>query len=237
MKSIVVSIHIPKTGGTTLKNILSSVYGDSFMWIMETNSARAAFEKIRNRDLDKINCIHGHIGFGIHKYFNLMGIGCKYIVFTRNVVERLLSYYHYILTVPVNTQYKWDSAYGWTANTSFSDWLPSFRVADMDNGLTRFLSGCDNLNTDPLKYRMSLQDYDIAKENLNQLYFTGSVTNFDMDIIRLANALSWESVPTYEINNSNPHSTEISQADDDLILNSQQYDIDLLAIMNNGGCT
>lgn len=63
--NIVISIHIPKTGGTTLKNILTSVYGDSFLWLTETNSAKRAFERLKGYDLTKIKCVHGHIGYGI----------------------------------------------------------------------------------------------------------------------------------------------------------------------------
>ena len=228
MKSIVVSIHIPKTGGVTLKNILTSVYGDSFLWFTETNSARYTFERLRGYDLSNIKCIHGHIGYGIHKYLNLMGIGCKYIMFTRSITNRLLSYYNYIKTDAVSEHYRWDSRFRWGKDINFYDWLLSYKMADQDNSAVRFLSGCGNLNTDPMKYRMTNIDCKIALHNLKNLSFIGSTDNFDSDINRLAETLSWDKIPEYGRDNAYPdHRDEgdLNQQELILIKESQKFDI------------
>ena len=233
-QEIIVSIHIPKTGGTTLKNILASVYGDNFLWFTETNSHRLAFEKLRNSALEDklkdIKCIHGHLGFGIHNYLSYMGIKCKYIIFTRSIEDRLLSYFNYINTDAVKSHYKWDNRFGWDNDMSFFDWLSSCKMADQDNSIVRFLSGCDNLNTDPLKYRMCEQDLELAKKNSKELSFVGSMDNFDADIKILANKLSWGIVPEYGKDNANPdhrYGKDLQREERSLILETQKLDFSI----------
>lgn len=231
MHEIVVSLHIPKTGGVTLKNILTSVYNDRFLWFTETNSARYAYERLRGYgDLTKIDCIHGHIGYGIHRYLETRGIGCKYILFTRPIADRLLSYYNYIMTDAVKSHYNWEDRFGWADDISFMDWLSSCRMADQDNSLTRFLSGCENLNTDPTKYRMCGEDWNLAIENSKNLSFVGSISNFDTEIERLANALSWENIPEYGRDNAYPdhrYTKDLTNEELDLIEEMQRHDIAL----------
>jgi len=234
---IVVSMHIPKTGGVTLKNILSDVYGEGFLWFTETNSARYTFERLRGYFKEEpsrdIKCIHGHIGYGIHKYLETIGIGCKYILFTRPIGDRLLSYYNYIMTEAVKSHYNWEDRFGWEDGISFMDWLSSCKMADQDNSLTRFLSGCENLNTDPTKYRMCREDYILATENSKNLSFVGSISNFDTEIERLANTLSWEHIPKYGRDNAYPdhrYSKDLTNEELDLINETQRFDI---ALYNN----
>ena len=170
---IIVSLHIPKTAGVTLKNILTGVYGDSFLWFTETNTARGCYERLRHYDLEKIKCIHSHVAYGIHRYLKTDNITCKYITFIRNPYERLMSFYNYILTQPVNAHYKWDRSYGWDPSMKFKNWLLDCRLAAQNNDEIRFLSGCENLNTDEILYPMSQADYDMALDNLHNFFFIG----------------------------------------------------------------
>jgi len=230
VKSIVVSIHIPKTAGVTLKNILTSVYGENFLWFTETNSTRFVFERLRNYDLNKIECIHSHMGYGIHKYLETLDIECKYIMFTRSIPNRLLSYFNYIMTDAVKEHYNWENRFGWEDDISFHDWLSSCRMADQDNSMTRFLSGCENLNTDPIKYKMCESDLDQARMSIGNFSFIGSVEKFDRDVRRLANKLSWSAIPTYGRSNAHPnHPTEksIPLEDLELIHKTQYFDFRL----------
>ena len=209
-KELIVSLHIPKTAGITLKNILSDVYGDSFLWFTQTNTARGCYERIRHYDLSKIKCIHSHVAYGIHKYLEADGVKCRYITFIRNPYERLMSLYNYILTDPVNEHYKWDESFGWTREMGFQTWLLDCKLAAQDNDEIRFLSGCENLNTDGIKYNMSQSDFVMARRNLKKFDFVGFTENFDNEIITLAKILGWNSIPEYVRSNVGPVENKMS---------------------------
>jgi len=205
MKEIIISIHIPKTGGITLKNILSKVYDNGCIWLTKTNSARTAFERLMTFDLEKVECVHGHIGYGIHEYLEPLGVKCKYITFVRNPYKRLLSYYNYIFTGPVNEQYKWNESAGWSLDIEFIDWLQDIKLACQDNEITRFLSGCENLNTDKIQYFMKYSDYVLAKKHLENIFFVGSMDSFDNSIFTLSKLLDWKYMPKYGKDNSHQY--------------------------------
>ena len=227
---IIVSLHIPKTAGITLKNILSEVYGDGFLWFPETNTTRGCYERLRHYDLSKVNCIHSHVGYGIHKYLEADGISCKYITFLRNPYERLMSFYNYILTEPVNDHYKWDESFGWSKDTKFKDWLLDRKLAAQDNDEVRFLSGCENLNTNTIKYNMARSDYRMAVRNLGDFSFVGFKENFDNDIISLSKLLNWKSIPEYTKANVGPvenHTRNLSIEDVAVINHTNNYSISL----------
>ena len=103
-------------------------------------------------------------------------------------------------------------------------------MADQDNSITRFLSGCENLNTDPIKYRMSDQDLHMAIGNLNNISFIGTVDNFDSSIKGLADHLGWGKIPEYGRDNAFPyhrHKRDLHSREMDLILSSQSLDYTL----------
>ena len=224
---IIISMHIPKTGGITLKNILTDVYGDSFVWVTQTNSPEEAYEKIKHLDLYNIKAIHGHISYGLHEYLP-RNIGYKYIVFLRHPYERMLSYHNYILTEPVNEQYKWDSNYGWTRGMSIVEWLSDTKLATQDNGMTRFISGNLNLNTNEVTNKIELEDFYLALRNVEKLYFIGITETFDKSIKLLAEKLNWKCIPKYGVDNSfqdRRHIEDLSIEEQDFICISQLYDL------------
>ena len=235
MNEIVISMHIPKTGGITLKNILSDVYGDSFVWVTQTNSPKEAYKKIKHLDLYNVKAIHGHISYGLHEYFP-RNIRYKYITFLRHPYERMLSYHNYILTKPVNEEYKWDSNYGWTKKMSIVEWLSDIKIASQDNGITRFLSGNSNLNTDKITNKIELEDSHLAIKNIKKFDFIGITETFDQNIKLLAEELDWEDIPKYGMNNNyqdRRHKEDLSIEEQDFICISQLYDLWLYLEVGN----
>ena len=92
---MIISLHIPKTGGTSFAKILESVYGEH-LWTnydCQWNSAVANKANIP----PKSRCIHGHFEFDA---FDSIFTNSLKIVWLRDPIERTISYYNHIMSNP-----------------------------------------------------------------------------------------------------------------------------------------
>lgn len=79
-------MHIPKTGGHTLRAVLSAVYGDALC-------PAENWSELAKVDVSKYRVFIGHFGYEqAHKTFG----DADFITFLREPNERLLSLYHYL---------------------------------------------------------------------------------------------------------------------------------------------
>ena len=80
-----ISVHIPKCGGTTFSNILRRIYGDKYYRVTDISQLN---------DIDtNIRCMHGHYHFN-PKWLKIYP-NAKVCVWIRNPVDRLISYYYF----------------------------------------------------------------------------------------------------------------------------------------------
>lgn len=235
MKQIILSTHIPKTGGTTFKEILKMVYGDKCIWALQSHSAINAYEQIKHLDFSNIDIIHGHFSYGLHELLP-KGFEYKYITFLRNPIERLLSYHNFILRPETYDIYKWDIAYKWSTDVSFMEWIQDTQIASQDNGMTRFFSGNNCINTHPINEKVTMNDLTLAMKNLNTYYFIGQTENFSNDLKKLSSVLCWDSIPEYKIHYHYPtrmYLSDLNKDDIQLIKNSQKFDFMLWEYSNS----
>lgn len=92
-----ISVHVPKTAGTTFLKLISSTYGRTFksdyVDIMNLNSVILHGDKPINKirsDIKKYNVIMGH--FRASKYLYLKR---PYVAWVRNPVDRVISHFYF----------------------------------------------------------------------------------------------------------------------------------------------
>ena len=80
MEDILIYLHIPKTGGTTLRDIIQRQYKtQKILTIPRLEKSMITIEDLSSKQKNEINVIQGHLQYGIHnnlnrnaKYFAIM---------------------------------------------------------------------------------------------------------------------------------------------------------------------
>lgn len=118
---VMISLHVPKTGGTSFRRMLEDLFGNGFQpdyeWeprpaLMDGPELRGTDDEIRALFAD-IRCVHGH--FNARKYLRLReieGIEPVFITWLRDPAERCMSTYHFLrkLDTPPEQQPEWERA-------------------------------------------------------------------------------------------------------------------------------
>jgi len=193
-------IHIPKTAGTSLRQIVAKEYlPKECLYLYEDLLANFKkpyiFQAIKvNLSLAKI--LYGHFYFGIHESLEVPSV---YICVLRNPIKRVISYYNHIAHNPSEVAiYKKIQG-----GMSLLEMLQNQVSAQTDNLMTRMLAG---------KMNASFKDQqilEVAIENIHKyFYFIGLTENFSDSVNVLGKKLGWKQ---HEIPYSNVNSNKIVQ--------------------------
>lgn len=89
----IISIHIPKTGGTTFQNLLESKFDDINIQVTKPLFYRCENKQMAKLDVEEFNSslLHGHMTFDQVKYNKEY----FYLSWLRDPVERVISHYYY----------------------------------------------------------------------------------------------------------------------------------------------
>ncbi|MEE8574968.1 MAG: sulfotransferase family 2 domain-containing protein [Thermodesulfobacteriota bacterium] len=194
----VVFVHILKTGGSTLKRILASQYGDEEAYFINPpfdDSIVTEFLTLPEERRKKLKLIAGHGSQGLVKYMEPPFI--IYALF-RNPIDQLVSYYYYAKKTPTNHYYE--------------------RLnAGMD--IVQFSSELVAYNLQSRAMELLLEKEDRMKLDLilelikgGRVKF-GLLEQFDESILMLARELGWKKPPYYtswlNVNKSRPAVEEL----------------------------
>ena len=193
---ILIFLHIPKTGGQTLSEILDKVYAPEKIYTIDYADPARALEGFRNLPSEKragYSLIRGHAAFGLHK---ILSRPARYITFLRDPVERAASLYAHILRD--HGHYLHEQV----RIMSFLEFATSSLTAEMDNGQARLLTG---FNTSPSGQRPpDLEERAIAALR-EHFIFVGLTERYDESLLLLAKRLGWRRLPGCRPLNVNPN--------------------------------
>jgi len=232
---LLVFVHIPKTGGTTLVTLLAQRYApEAIRKIMmrgmslivppraRASSSLISASKIRRlkwalRDPERVRLIHGHFDLSLERF-----LPSRASMFTilRDPVERAIShYYHY-------RRQSGDPAHNLAISSTLAEWVSARGLVEMDNGQTRRLAGEMNLPVG----RVSERTLEKAKENLaSKFSVIGLTERFEESQVLLSRAFGWRYTrpATRNVGTNRPARSEISEAELRLIRNRNSFDVEL----------
>jgi len=170
-----ISLHIPKTAGTSFRNILKSVYGEREVgWLdMETNGVVRLNEVVYNKNkLPDLKVIHGHFIYDdLLQRFELKS-NYKIITWVRDPVNRVISNFYYL-----ESRLKElldEEKNNLNIISKLQRTLMEYARADINrNRQSKFLAGSKP------------EDFD----------FIGVYEFFDQELDRLSSVLNWNSIP------------------------------------------
>lgn len=183
-----ISIHIPKTGGTSFQNVLRQFYGESHLLHVKRKQARSFaghFDEIIQPDT---KVLHGHF-----TYPEIRNIcedeGIKLVSWLRDPVKRVLSnYYFFIKRVRENVHSPNAHRYDETL-------IQYASKENSRNRMSKFLKGID------------LQD----------LFFTGVIEFIEEDLNRFIHQMDWPLVQSAHLNNNNAYKTTLSPPEEEVL--------------------
>lgn len=220
-KKSLIHLHIPKTAGITLQQILVLQYPSAqirpFFRLEEYHVVREQPPEQKTQ----YKLFQGHMPFGLHKYLTQP---CIYITQLRDPIDLALSSYFFFELSYRETVLKRE------VDRSIPT-LDEFRGAQMrdmfDNMQTRFISG----RLDAKFGECSREMLDLAKQHLDEFFIVGLVEQFDEWVTLLSTLFGW-GAPFYSRANVTRWRLSPQQLPADLIEwlhENNQFDFELYA--------
>ncbi len=177
-KDLIIFLHIPKTGGTTLNSIFTRQYTVKEFHNHDLFDRKVIpLSELNEEHKIRINAVSGHHFYGVHEFFNKP---YRYFTMLRHPVDRVLSLYYYL-------KEKNYPGYEWMKEMTLEEFIEASPEAH--NNQTTLLCG---YLTNP--------DVELAKERLKSFDLAGVTELFDESLYLLKKKFKWKNINYRSIN-------------------------------------
>ncbi|MBX9974020.1 sulfotransferase family 2 domain-containing protein [Cytobacillus firmus] len=173
---ILIFMHIPKTGGMTLKRIIKRQYPDINILKDITDGKTSEFKKIVSEK--EIQFVFGHLSFGLHMHTSKP---CTYVTMMREPIDRVISMYYYVIGK------KDHPLHGIVKDLLIEEFIdhPDLKV-HTNNMQTKRVLG---------KNSLSPSDLEQAKQNLQEHFSVIGITEmFDDSVALMKQKFNWNDI-------------------------------------------
>jgi hypothetical protein len=224
---LVLYLHIPKAGGTTLGEFIynqcrnnsdndeglvrNGVFftTEGFFRNDETVVTKEMKALLQRNDL---TAVIGHFGYGLHEFIERP---YQYITILRKPIDRVVSLYHYLQA---------------SDHISLQDFIFSSPYREIDNDQTRRIAGVN-----PEIGKCTAADLEMAKENLRKNFaLVGTMERFDESLVLLKQKFGWTKAVSSYPRNVNNHKQETALTAEMMaaLENQNKFDIELHRFAN-----
>lgn len=216
-KNKTIFLHIPKAGGTSFFELLRRHYGTESVFHILTEKGKnnvEQFEQLTPDQKAKIHFISGHVSYGFHQQLK---IPPDYITILRNPVDRVLSNYYYIRS---NKNHRLHDKVN---NLTFEEYLSSGENPQLDNGMTRLISG-----EHPPIGQCDEKMLEKAKKNLkNDFAIVGILERQKESMLLFKEYFQWNFFPVFEVKNAGKYDQRIDKRTLRLVNEMNALDVEL----------
>lgn len=206
-----VFLHLPKTGGTSVRTALRWICGWRGVYTTQTNveDPERIAQKLGNEDRKQL--VRGHLTYGLHEHIESK---CRYFTLARDPVSRVISLYYYIKR-------------GWpeseAASMSLEEYIQSDHHAYAFNDQVRRLAG-PPYSDDPMDSAL----LERAMDHLDHNIVSGVTERFDQSLVLFYCRLGWSRFPFYvrtKTGRDRPSKDEIDPGVRELIEHQNELDL------------
>lgn len=201
-----VSIHIPKTAGTSFRNTLKEVYGEKHVKRFDIGVNKFQLEQVPFDLLElpkEIQVLHGHMQYNLLIEKINIAKEIPIITWLRDPVERVISNYKYLskrLAEELDEEGK-----GLNILSKMQRTLMEYAHAELNqNRMSKFLSG--------------LQPED--------LFFIGITEHYSSDMKSLAKLLNWERYQEHQHNITGRPKNDVTEEERAIIRKLNHLDVE-----------
>ena len=229
---MLVYLHIPKCGGTTLRTVLEKNISSRRRYYINPSNIRAARKELAlmsEQRKRQIELLYGHLCFGWHEYFP-----CDAVYFTmiRNPIERVVSHYNYV-------RYRVDHAHYLREiveqeNMTISEYVTSGICDEVNNGMVRLLAGVEDIVQEPYgnsKLQYGTNDPELLEQALKNIenYFAvvGIQDRYDESLLLLRDRLGLRRISYQRRNVGSRHYKKRLPTDDDINIIKRYNQLDI----------
>ncbi len=190
-----ISIHIPKTAGTSFYSILKQVYGPT----LSPSYKRKDVKKQPNWEAHEV--IHGHFSYREIAHLHRTH-GAKVICWLRHPVDRVISN-HTFFIAGLSQPHKNLRQYELNKHRIHEDLLTYAQKTENRNRMSKFLAGI----------------------SLEELFFVGKMERFEKEVGRLGKQLGWTTVQIPKLNTLERPEVDETTRNKILALNQQDFEL------------
>jgi len=214
-------VHIPRTGGTTLNDILSRQCRPEELVALgpEVQDALTHLRSTSKEERARIRIAQGHVPYGFHE---LIPGPAAYLTLLREPLERVASFFHYV--TQENQHYLHD--FTSLEATTLKDLVESRATSTVDNFQVRLLSG---VWYDVPFGELGREHLDRALANLETFAVVGLTERFDESLLLMRDAFGWDDLYYERLNQSKSRrpSSALAQDDIDAVMRVNELDAEL----------
>lgn len=182
-------VHIPKTAGTTMIQLLMQNYPQAGTFNLGSivQQRITEFKSLTPDQQNNYQLVVGHMSYGLHEYI-APSRSYRYFTMMRDPVERVLSLYYFIRRNPGH--YLHEAIVG--EDLTIPEFLNFQDLYLARNGQTRFLCGLDVM---PYYGPVDEQSLALAKSHIEKnILVTGLTEFFDESLLLFKHVFGWKRI-------------------------------------------